>query len=61
MKTLLEIARDVVPLPRQQKIELIKLVADMLNKDDFADMVLAAQSSTEFWNNATDDEVWNHV
>lgn len=61
MKTLSEIAREVMPLPRHQKIELIKLLADMLNRDDFVDLVQASQSSTGFWNNATDDEVWNHV
>jgi len=38
-----------------------QVLADMLNRDDFADLVQASQSSTGFWNNDTDDEVWNHV
>ena len=29
--------------------------------DDFGDLVLAAESSLDFWNNSIDDESWNHA
>ncbi len=29
--------------------------------DDFADLVAAAESSTDFWNNPFDDEDWNNA
>jgi hypothetical protein len=30
-------------------------------EDDFSDLVLAAQSSLDFWDNSIDDEVWNNA
>ncbi len=30
-------------------------------EDDFSDLVLAAQSSLDFWDNPIDDEVWNNA
>ena len=30
-------------------------------KDDFSDLLLAAQSSLDFWDNPIDDEVWNNA
>lgn len=29
--------------------------------DDFSDLVLASESSSSFWDNPIDDEVWNEV
>jgi hypothetical protein len=30
-------------------------------KDDFSNLVSAAQSSLDFWDNPIDDEVWNNA
>ena len=30
-------------------------------EDDFSDLLLAAQSSLDFWDNPIDDEVWNNA
>jgi hypothetical protein len=30
-------------------------------KDDLSDLLLAAQSSLDFWDNPIDDEVWNNA
>ena len=29
--------------------------------DEFADLLLASESSLDFWNNDIDDEVWNNA
>jgi hypothetical protein len=29
------------------------------SEDNFSDLVLASQSTLDFWNNPIDDEVWN--
>ena len=31
------------------------------NDEDFADLMAAAESSLDFWDNPLDDEDWNHA
>ena len=45
-----------VPLP---KGTLVAVLVVKEGEDDFGDLVLAAESSLDFWNNSIDDESWN--
>jgi hypothetical protein len=45
-----------VPLPAGSHIKVLVIAKTM---DTFEDLVAASNSSTEFWNNAEDDEDWN--
>lgn len=47
-----------VPLPAGSKVTV--LVADEAQAETL-DLVAAAASSTEFWDNPYDDEDWNHA
>ncbi|MBA4065605.1 MAG: hypothetical protein C0501_18200 [Isosphaera sp.] len=44
------------PLPPGTPVEVIVFVPDA---DDLSDLVAAAGSATEFWDNPLDDEDWN--
>ena len=46
-----------IPQIKTSKVEIIILP---LQLDDYSDLINAAESSTDFWNNPS-DEVWNHV
>jgi hypothetical protein len=43
-----------IPLPQGFKVEVI-----ILPDDESFEMLQAAESSLQFWNNPTDDAVWN--
>jgi hypothetical protein len=45
-----------VPLPAGTPVEIVVLVP---NDDSCEDLVGAASSSTDFWDNPLDDEDWN--
>jgi hypothetical protein len=47
-----------VPLPKGTRVAVFVMEE---SEDDFSDLVLAAQSSLDFWNNPIDDEVWNNA
>jgi hypothetical protein len=47
-----------VPLPLGTKVDILVLAPDA---DEFADLVNAAASSTDFWDNPLDDEDWNNA
>jgi hypothetical protein len=47
-----------VPLPPGSRVEVIVLAQQ---GDEFADLVRAASSSTEFWDNPIDDAEWNNA
>jgi hypothetical protein len=47
-----------VPLPAGSHVT-VYVVAD--RNDDFEDLLTASNSSTEFWDNPTDDEDWNNA
>lgn len=62
MRMVKEIAEEIKPLPLQQKLDLIKLIADMIgNSEDFSDLIRASESSIDFWKNDIDSEVWNNA
>ena len=44
------------PLPDGSRVEVLVIVRDA---DETADLVDAAASSTDFWDNPTDDREWN--
>lgn len=46
-----------VPFPAGAHLIIFILPAD----DTFQDLVLASESSLEFWNNPWDDEDWNNA
>lgn len=48
-----------VPFPRGS--HLIVYVAEEPTAESFDDLVAAASTSFDFWNNALDDEDWNHA
>ncbi len=41
--------------------ELVTVLVVPRSADDLSDLVQAATSSTDFWDNALDDEDWNHA
>ncbi len=47
-----------VPVPAGTSVEVVVLAPA---SDEFADLVHAAQSSLDFWNNPQDDADWNHA
>ncbi|MCI0380300.1 MAG: hypothetical protein L0215_22165 [Gemmataceae bacterium] len=47
-----------VPLAPGTPVEVLILAA---TKDDFGDLLHAANSSTNFWDNSWDEEDWNHA
>jgi hypothetical protein len=54
--------RGTVRLPRLRykkgtPVEIIVLVREA--EDEFAELIRAAETSLEFWDNPIDDEVWN--
>jgi hypothetical protein len=46
------------PLPAGSRVEVLVLGPDV---DEFADLLDAASSSTDFWDNPTDDAEWNNA
>lgn len=47
-----------VPLPPGTVVEVVVLTPEA---DDFSDLVQAAASSLDFWDNPMDDEEWNNA
>jgi hypothetical protein len=47
-----------VPLPAGSHIKVL-VIAEPTGT--FDDLIAAAESSTDFWNNSEDDEDWNHA
>jgi hypothetical protein len=47
-----------VPFPPGTEVEVLVLAPDA---ESFDDLVHAAGSSTEFWDNPADDEDWNNA
>jgi hypothetical protein len=45
-----------IPIPEGTRVEVLVLAPI---RDEFEDLVSAAASSTEFWDNPYDDEDWN--
>ena len=52
-----EIGLDEVP----EIIDFVEYLKIKKDKSNFKDLSDASMSSTEFWNNESDDEVWNNV
>jgi hypothetical protein len=46
------------PIPPGSKVEVLVLAPEA---DEFADLLGAATSSTDFWDNPIDDAEWNHL
>jgi hypothetical protein len=48
-----------VPVAPGSRVEVLVITPDTV--EDFQDLVDAAQSSTDFWNNPVDDAEWNNA
>lgn len=60
-KILFKLIEDI---PENQIPEIIDFISFLKSKKDneaFKDLLSASESSIDFWNNDTDDEVWNNV
>jgi hypothetical protein len=47
-----------VPVPQGRRVEVVVITQDA---DEFSDLVEAASSSTDFWDNPIDDAEWNNA
>jgi len=47
-----------VPLPKGTRVAVFVMKE---SEDDLGDLVLAAKSSLDFWDNSIDDEAWNNA
>jgi len=47
-----------VPIPEGSRVEVLVITQET---DDFEDLVNAAASSTDFWDNPIDDAEWNYA
>jgi hypothetical protein len=47
-----------LPLPHGSRVEVVVLTQEV---DDCSDLVAAANSSTDFWDNSIDDAEWNNA
>ena len=47
-----------IPLPPGTRVEIVVLAPEI---DEFSDLMQAASSSMEFWDNPWDDEDWNNA
>ena len=47
-----------VPIPQGTRVEVLVITQ---GTDTFEDLVSAASSSTDFWDNPVDDAEWNHA
>ncbi|OQX24114.1 MAG: hypothetical protein BWK80_22455 [Desulfobacteraceae bacterium IS3] len=66
-----DIQTKIEKLPEHAKQEVLNFIELLLNKYSIsqekesdkinADLLLSAQSSTDFWDNPFDDEDWNNV
>jgi len=48
-------------LAKGTKVEVLIIVPMEHETEDFSDLLYAAESSMDFWDNEIDDEVWNDV
>jgi len=48
-----------VPIPKGTRVEVLIITHDSF--EGFEDLVDAAKSSTEFWDNPIDDAEWNNA
>jgi len=49
------------PVPFSAGTQLTVFVISEQPADNFNDLLVASQSSLDFWDNPFDDEDWNHV
>jgi len=59
-----ELKKLIDTIPEQDAAEVLDFIGYLKMKrdrDTFNDLEKASVTSTEFWNNPVDDEVWNNV
>jgi hypothetical protein len=59
-----EIKKLIDTIPEQDAAEVLDFIGYLKMKrerESFSDLEKASATSTEFWNNPIDDEVWNNV
>ncbi|HHW90998.1 MAG TPA: DUF2281 domain-containing protein [Clostridiales bacterium] len=53
--------QDMTEKELAELVEYIVFLKTRRENDEFKDLLLASESSMKFWDNKTDDEVWNDV
>ena len=51
-------------IPEEQKTEIIQFLFFVKKRNEnkeFKDLLLASETSMDFWDNSIDDEVWNNA
>ncbi|MGG1513911.1 DUF2281 domain-containing protein [Paenibacillus oryzisoli] len=59
-----ELKKLIDEIPEQDAVEVIDFIGYLKMKrerESFHDLEKASATSTDFWNNPIDDEVWNDV
>jgi hypothetical protein len=59
-----ELKKLIDTIPEQDAAEVLDFIGYLKMKrdrDGFKDLEKASMTSTEFWDNPVDDEVWNNV
>ena len=60
-KVLHELIEEIPDKDIAEVIDFVEFLKLKREKELFKDLQKASESSTEFWNNDIDDEVWNNV
>jgi hypothetical protein len=55
------LVQDMTEKELAELVEYIVFLKTRRENDEFKDLLLASESSMKFWDNKTDDEVWNDV
>ncbi|MFQ6121282.1 MAG: hypothetical protein ACE5KE_15505 [Methanosarcinales archaeon] len=48
-------------LKSDREARIIILIDEIEKPDDFEDLLIASETTFDFWDNSRDDEVWNKV
>lgn len=60
-KLLYDLIEEIPEKDLAEVIDFVQFIKLKREKELFKDLQKASESSTKFWNNDIDDEVWNNV
>lgn len=58
---LFELIDDITPNETNEVIDFVNYLKQKREKEMYGALAKSSESSTKFWNNDKDDEVWNNV
>jgi hypothetical protein len=58
-KRLIELISDIPENELGEVFDFIEFLKMKKQKNDFKDLLVASESSLDFWDNEIDDQVWN--